>query len=142
MRLHKIIATATVVITGAVTVIGSGMIAGAESTDTSTPTDTSMPTDTTVAADPVVAASSQFSLPLLGTSLVVDINTDPGGNLVDVALNPADGYTATKLKPNKVQFVNEDGTVQVRVKTKHGQQRIDARSREPRRRVRTRRVER
>ena len=40
-------------------------------------------------AEPVVAASSAVTLPLFGAPLVVDINVDPGGNLVDVCTQPA-----------------------------------------------------
>jgi hypothetical protein len=80
--------------------------------------------------EPVVAASSAVTLPLFGASLVVDINVDPGGNLVDVALNQPGDFTATTVKPNKVVFVNEADGVKVKVKAKHGGQRIEARAAE------------
>ncbi len=48
-----------------------------------------------------------MTLPLFGAPLVVDINVDPGGNLVDVSLNQPGDFTATTVKPNKVMFVNE-----------------------------------
>lgn len=91
------------------------------------------PTETTalepvVAPEPVVAASSAVTLPLFGAPLVVDINVDPGGNLVDVSLNQPGDFTATTVKPNKVMFVNEVEGVSVKVKAKHGGERIEART--------------
>jgi hypothetical protein len=80
--------------------------------------------------EPVVAATSAVTLPLFGAPLVVDINVDPGGNLVDVALNQPGDFTATTVKPNKVVFVNEVEGVKVKVKAKHGGQRIEARAAE------------
>jgi hypothetical protein len=84
--------------------------------------------ETTVAPEPVVASSSSVSLTLFGAPLVVDINLDPGGNLVDVALNPTGDFTATKVKPNNVVFVNEAEGVSVKVKAKHGGEKIEARA--------------
>ena len=69
-----------------------------------------------------------MTLPLFGAPLVVDINVDPGGNLVDVALNQPGDFTATTVKPNKVVFVNEVEGVSVKVKAKHGGERIEARA--------------
>ena len=69
-----------------------------------------------------------MTLPLFGAPLVVDINVDPGGNLVDVSLNQPGDFTATTVKPNKVMFVNEVEGVSVKVKAKHGGQRIEARA--------------
>ena len=91
------------------------------------------PTETTVAEpavapEPVVAASSAVTLPLFGAPLVVDINVDPGGNLVDVSLNQPGDFTATTVKPNRVMFVNEVEGVSVKVKARHGGQRIEARA--------------
>jgi hypothetical protein len=87
--------------------------------------------DTTLAPAPVVASSSSVSLMLLGAPLTIDISIDPGGNLVDVALNPlnpTDTFTATTVKPNNVVFVNEAEGVSVKVKAKHGGERIEARA--------------
>ena len=79
---------------------------------------------------PLVVNNSTFTLNLLGAPLVIDVTTDPGGNLVDVALNPptppAD-VTAT-VKPNKVVFVNADGTMKIKVSAKHGGQSVTARA--------------
>ena len=41
--------------------------------------------------------------------------TDPSGQLASVSVNPADGFTAVVDRPNKVAFVNADGTAKVRV---------------------------
>jgi hypothetical protein len=102
--------------------LGMGTAAGAESSTTE-PT-----TATTAAPAPVVASSSSVSLTLFGAPLVVDIKLDPGGNLVDVALNQPGDFTATKVKPNKVVFVNEAQGVSVKVKAKHGGERVEARA--------------
>jgi len=75
---------------------------------------------TAPAADPVVAAQSTTTLPLFGTQLTVDVSTTPSGALAEVAVNPADGLTATKVHPNRVTFVNDEGTGKVRVVTRHG----------------------
>jgi hypothetical protein len=74
------------------------------------------------------ATPTSFTLPLFGAPLTVDITTGPGGVLATVAVNPADGLTATTLKPNKVAFVNEDGTARVVVKARDGQQKVEARA--------------
>ncbi len=95
--------------------------------DDAPPTDEPTP-ETTVAPEPVVASSSAVSLTLFGAPLVIDINLDPGGNLVDVALNPTGDFTATKVKPNNVVFVNEVEGVSVKVKAKHGGEKIEARA--------------
>lgn len=72
-------------------------------------------TTTAVPADAVVAATSTVTLPLFGAPLTLDVSTDPSGQLASVSINPADGYTAVVDRPNKVSFVNEDGTAKVRV---------------------------
>ncbi len=74
------------------------------------------------------AAPASFTLPLFGVGLTVDITTGPGGALSSVTLNPADGFTAVAARPNKVAFVNEDGSAQVVVKSKNGGQRVEARA--------------
>jgi len=78
-------------------------------------------TDTTApAADPVVAGGSTTTLPLFGTQLTVDVKTTPSGALADVAVNPADNLTATKVHPNRVMFVNDVNNGKIRVETHHG----------------------
>jgi hypothetical protein len=118
---------AALALTGALT-LGAG--AATASADPGPPPSDSTPDtpDSTVA--PVVAATSSITLPLLGTGLVVDVATDPGGNLVDVALNQPTDFIATTLKPNKVSFVNEAGGVRIKVKAKRGGERVEARAAE------------
>jgi hypothetical protein len=118
---------------------GLGGLAG-QASATTTPTDPTVPTVTDPAAptetaapaspDPAapVAVPASFTLPLFGAGLTVDITTGPGGALSSVMLNPADGYTAVTNRPNKVAFVNEDGTAKVVVKSGHGGQRVEARA--------------
>ncbi len=77
-----------------------------------------------VAEAPAAVDSSSVTLPLFGAPLTVDVTTDAGGGLVEVALNPTDDYTATGVKPNRVRFVSEDGSATVRVSAKKGGERI------------------
>lgn len=92
------------------------------------------PVEPVVPADPapvvaeVVAVPASTTLPLFGTPLTIDITTGPGGALSSVMINPADGFTATTVKPNKVAFVNEEGTAKVLVKARDGGQRVEARA--------------
>ena len=102
--------------------------AHASAEETPPPTDSTVAAEPAAAAEPVVASSSAVTLPLFGAPLVVDINIDPGGNLVDVALNQPGDFTATTVKPNKVMFVNEVEGVSVKIKAKHGGERIEARA--------------
>ncbi len=102
--------------------------AQASADDPPAQTETTVPEPVVAPAEPVVAASSAVTLPLFGAPLVVDINVDPGGNLVDVSLNQPGDFTATTVKPNKVMFVNEVEGVSVKVKAKHGGERIEARA--------------
>lgn len=78
------------------------------------------------AAAPVVAATSTVTLPLLGAPLIVDVGTDAGGRIIDVALNQADDYTANKIRPNGVSFVNDAGTTKVHVGGHWGGQAVAA----------------
>jgi hypothetical protein len=80
-------------------------------------------TDPAPDAAPVVAAKATTTLPLFGVPLTVDVSTTPSGALADVAVNPADGLTATKVHPNHVTFVNDEATGKVRVETRHGAER-------------------
>lgn len=95
------------------------------------------PTTTAATGDPAATsttipapstAGATFTLPLFGAALTVDVTTGPGGYLSSVAVNPADGFTATTLKPNRVKFVNDAGTASVVVKTGHGGQRVEAKA--------------
>jgi len=75
-----------------------------------------------------VAAETTTTLPLFGAPLTVDITTAPGGAISAVTVDPADGLTASIVKPNKVKFVNEDGTARVLVSARHGGERVQARA--------------
>ncbi|MCB0955899.1 MAG: hypothetical protein KDB12_07035 [Ilumatobacter sp.] len=67
------------------------------------------------------------TLPLFGAQLTVEVATGPGGALTSVTVNPADGLTATTLRPNRVVFQNADGTGSVAVGSDLGSQRTSAR---------------
>jgi hypothetical protein len=82
---------------------------------------------TTEVATPVVS-SSTTTLPLFGAQLTVDLTTGPGGTLSSVAVNPADGFTATTDKPNKVVFVDDAGTAKVVVRSRGGSQEVSAKA--------------
>ncbi|HTH06216.1 MAG TPA: hypothetical protein VL916_10110, partial [Ilumatobacteraceae bacterium] len=77
-------------------------------------------------APPVADATSTVTLPLLGSPLKVDITTDAGGGLVDVALTSNTALTPTDVDPGKVRFTNDDGDVSVKVSTRHGGERVTA----------------
>jgi hypothetical protein len=117
---------------------GSATAASAQEPEPPTspePTTTAVPADPAV-ADPAAsttipapsAAPTTFTLPLFGAALTIDVTTGPGGHLSSVAVNPADGFTATTLKPNRVRFVNDEGTASVVVKARHGGQRVEAKA--------------
>ena len=79
-------------------------------------------------AAPATPVPTTVTLPLFGAQLTVDITTGPGGNLATVAVNPADSLTLVKNRPNKVAFVNEDGTAKIVVKSNGGGQKVHARA--------------
>ena len=79
-------------------------------------------------AVPPTAVPTITTLPLFGVQLTVEVATGPGGTLSSVAVNPADGLTATTVKPNKVVFVNEDGTAKVVVAGRDGRQGVQAKA--------------
>ncbi len=113
------------------TLISGGAFASATTLppDSSVPPETTVvPPDTTLVAPPPapVPLSTTTSLPLFGAQLTIDITSGPGGVLASVAVNPADGYTATEVRPNEVVFVNAAGTATVEVKARNGGQRIEA----------------
>ena len=82
----------------------------------------------TVAHATPAAIPTTVTLPLFGAQLTVDITTGPGGNLATVAVNPADALTVVQNRPNKVAFVNEDGTAKIVVKGHDGNQKVQARA--------------
>lgn len=75
--------------------------------------------------DPVPVS---VTLPLFGAPLTVDITADATGSLTNVAVNPADGLTATTLKPNRVVFENTGGTATITVTNRDGRQSVTVRA--------------
>ena len=75
-----------------------------------------------------VAAETTTTLPLFGAPLTVDVTTAPGGAISSVTVDPADGLTASTVKPHRVRFVNEDGTARVVVAAPDGGERVEARA--------------
>ena len=98
--------------------------------DTAEPVDPTTPPDAAAAlATPApVTATSSVTLPLFGAPLTVDISTGPGGALAVVNVTPSDSLTASTDRPQKVAFVNADGTAKVIVRAHDGGQRIEARA--------------
>jgi hypothetical protein len=80
------------------------------------------------AAPAAVPDETTTTLPIFGAPLTIDVSSGPGGALTDVSITPADGFTATTVKPSRVRFVNDAGTVRVDVVNKHGGQRVSARA--------------
>ena len=108
-----------------ITTLGAGLILMVGGTAVTAATPAAMPAAVAPASVP---ATTTTTLPLFGAPLVIDISSGPGGALTDVAVNPADGLTATKVRPNKVRFVNEDGTARLDIVSKHGGQKVAARA--------------
>jgi hypothetical protein len=81
-----------------------------------------------VNAAPAVDTPTTTTLPLFGVSLTVEVSTGAGGLLTDVSVNPADGFTASQVKPNKVTFANADGTAKIVVQGRDGRQRLEAKA--------------
>jgi hypothetical protein len=85
----------------------------------------------TAAAAPV---PTTVTLPMFGAPLTLDVTTDPGGALTNVAVDSANPTVATKLKPHKVVFQVSslaDPTAdpgRVVVKSRHGGQSVSARA--------------
>src|SRR5258706_15781173 len=80
---------------------------------------------TASAADPL---PTTVTLPLFGAPLTLDITTDVGGGITNVAVDAADGTVATQLKPHKVVFQSPNlldptgDPARVVVKSRHGGQ--------------------
>lgn len=77
-------------------------------------------------APPAPDAVSTVTLPLLGSPLKVDVTTDTGGGLVDVALTSGTDLAATDVDAGKVRFANDAGDVTVKVSAKHGGEHVSA----------------
>ena len=56
------------------------------------------------------------TLPMLGSSLTVEVTLDGTGNLSQVNLDPVGTYSATKLSAHAVTFDSADGTTRVKIK--------------------------
>lgn len=68
------------------------------------------------------------TLPLLGTSLTVDVTLDTVGNISGVTLTPPGDFASTKTRPDSVKLANAAGTTTVSVKAKRDKLSISARS--------------
>jgi hypothetical protein len=68
------------------------------------------------------------TLPLLGTSLTVDVSLDTVGNISGVTLTPSGDLTAQTEKPTVVKYANTAGTTTVSVKAKGSRLSISAKS--------------
>ena len=64
---------------------------------------------------PPSAGPINATLPLLGSSLTVDVATDDDGHLTSVALDPTGDFTATVDRPHAVRFETADGSVKVTI---------------------------
>jgi hypothetical protein len=68
------------------------------------------------------------TLPLLGTSLTVDVTLDTVGNITGVALTPTGDFSATTTDDSVVKFSNTAGTTKVAVRAKGDKLSISAKS--------------
>jgi hypothetical protein len=68
------------------------------------------------------------SLPLLGTTLIVDVALDELGNISGVTLNPSAALSSTSTAKDMVKFSNADGSVKVTVKASGDRLAIKARA--------------
>jgi hypothetical protein len=88
-----------------------------------------MPTSTAPTATPAPAATSNVTLPLLASSLTVAITTDVGGGLLDVSLGGSStGLDVNAARPGRVSFVNEAGTVKVKVSARDGGEKVEVKA--------------
>ena len=90
------------------------------------------PDEATPEAPNAPAATSTVTLPLLGAPVTVDVTTDAGGGLLDVSVSPtgsgAADLAANPVRVNHVSFVNDDGTVKLKVAAVWGGERVSARA--------------
>lgn len=86
---------------------------------------------TAAAADP---PPTTVTLPLFGAPLTIEITSGPGGNISNVAVDPADSTVATKLRPHKVVFQSANPAdptadpARIVIKSRHGGQSVSARA--------------
>jgi hypothetical protein len=121
---HKSFAGAAAVFAGALFVIGGGVVGGGVAN--------AAPTKAASTAAPQSVAeelpATTTTLPLFGAALTIDVTSAPGGAISSVTVDPADGLTASTVKPHKVRFVNEDGTAKVQVTARGGGQKVEERA--------------
>lgn len=79
-------------------------------------------------APQATAGTNSVTVPLFGVPLTLDLTTDATGTLTNVAVNPADSFTATDLRPNRVEFQNTAGTAEIVVRNKEGRQSLTVRA--------------
>jgi hypothetical protein len=104
---------------------GSVINAQGDASSSSTTASSSIPP----APAPAAAGTSNVTLPLLASSLTVAITSDVGGGLLDVSLGgTATGLDLNAARPGKVSFVNEAGTVKVKVSAKDGGEKVEVRA--------------
>jgi hypothetical protein len=68
------------------------------------------------------------TLPLLGSSLKVEVTLDSVGNVSAVNLDPVGTFSATSVDAHAVTFENTDGTAQVKIKAKGDKMSIGAKA--------------
>ena len=119
---------------GSLLALGGGMAVSAAPAQV-TPAQTAPPQAAPAQTSPAqtspaqaVAGETTTTLPLFGAPLTVDVTTAPGGTIRSVTVDPADGLTASTVKPHRVRFVNEDGTARVVVAARDGGARVEARA--------------
>jgi hypothetical protein len=68
------------------------------------------------------------TLPLLGTTLIVDVALDDVGNISGVTLDPSDTLSSTSTAKDVVKFSNADGSAKVSVKASGDRMAIKAKA--------------
>ncbi len=78
-------------------------------------------------SDPIAQTGGMSAtIPLLGSSLTVNMVLDSVGNISSVALNPVGDLSATRVGPHAVAFENVAGTTKIRIKARGDQLSIGA----------------
>ncbi len=78
-------------------------------------------------SDPIAQTGGMSAtIPLLGSSLTVNMVLDSVGNISSVALNPVGGLSATRVGPHAVSFENVAGTTKIKIKARGDQLSIGA----------------
>ncbi|MEK6721746.1 MAG: hypothetical protein AABZ33_13915 [Chloroflexota bacterium] len=80
-------------------------------------------------SEPIAQTGGMMTtLPLLGTTLTVDVTLDPVGNISGVTLTPVGDFASTTTEPGIVKFANTAGTTKVTVRAKGDRLSISAKS--------------